>query len=76
MMNTNHRGTEDTEVRGLGEDMNALTGEVIGAAIEVHRVLGPGFLEEVYKEALVVEFMIRGIHHEVEKSISLTYKSQ
>ena len=74
MIKTNHRGTEDTEVRGLGEDMNALTGEVIGAAIEVHRVLGPGFLEEVYKEALVVEFMIRGIHHEVEKSISLIYK--
>ncbi|AFZ56939.1 GxxExxY protein [Anabaena cylindrica FACHB-243] len=73
-MNTNHRGTEDTEVRDLGQDMNELTGEVIGAAIEVHRVLGPGFLEEVYKEALVVEFMIRGIHHEIEKSISLTYK--
>jgi GxxExxY protein len=54
--------------------MNELTGEVIGAAIEVHRVLGSGFLEEVYKEALVVEFMIRGIHHEVEKSISLRYK--
>ena len=58
----------------MGEDINELTGEVIGAAIEVHRVLGPRFLEEVYKEALVVEFMIRGIHHEVEKSISLTYK--
>jgi len=74
VMNTNRRGAEDAEGRELGEEMSWLTGEVIGAAIEVHRVLGPGFLEEVYKEALVVEFMIRGIHHEVEKSISLIYK--
>ncbi len=74
VIKTNHRGTEDTEIRGLEEDMNELTGQVIGAAIEVHRVLGPGFLEEVYKEALIIEFMARGIHHEVEKSISLTYK--
>ncbi|MFO5441855.1 MAG: GxxExxY protein [Dolichospermum sp.] len=54
--------------------MNALTGEVIGAAIEVHRVLGPGFLEEVYKEALVVEFMIRCKPQDVDKAIRVTYK--
>ncbi|MEA5576340.1 GxxExxY protein [Anabaena sp. UHCC 0451] len=73
-MNTNRRDAEDAERRELGEEMSQLTGEVIAAAIEVHRVLGPGFVEEVYKEALVVEFMARGIHHQVEKSVSVTYK--
>jgi GxxExxY protein len=73
-MRTNRRGAENAEGRELGEEMSNLTGGVIGAAIEVHRVLGPGFLEEVYKEALVIEFMRRGIHHEVEKSVSVTYK--
>jgi len=34
---------------------NELTGEVIGAAIEVHRLLGAGFLEAVYEEALAIE---------------------
>ncbi|MEH1812724.1 MAG: GxxExxY protein [Nostoc sp.] len=73
-METNRRGAENTEGRELGEDMNRLTGEVIGAAIEVHRVLGPGFLEEVYKEALIIEFFRCGIPHVVEKSVTVNYK--
>ena len=54
--------------------MYELTGKVIGAAIEVHRVLGPGFLEEVYKEALIIEFFRCGIPHLVEKSVTVNYK--
>ncbi|MBW4556136.1 MAG: GxxExxY protein [Trichormus sp. ATA11-4-KO1] len=73
-METNHRGTEDTEGRDLREEMNQLTGEVIGAAIEVHRILGPGFLEEVYQEALIIEFFRRGIPHECEKWVTVNYK--
>ena len=46
VMKTNRRGAEDAERRELGEDMSWLTGEVIGAAIEVHRVLVLGFWRE------------------------------
>ena len=47
---------------------------VIGAAIEVHRHLGPGFLESVYEEALMVELGLRGIPFERQKSIPVSYK--
>ena len=40
---------------------DALARQVIGAAIEVHRHLGPGFLESVYEEALAVELRLRSI---------------
>ncbi|MEH2056956.1 MAG: GxxExxY protein [Nostoc sp.] len=73
-METNRRGAENAEGREVGEEMNQLTGEVIGAAIEVHRVLDPGFLEEVYKEALIIEFFRCGIPHVVEKGVTVNYK--
>jgi GxxExxY protein len=41
-----------------------LTERIIGAAIEVHRVLGPGLLESVYEEALCVELFLRDIPFE------------
>ena len=53
-----------------------LTERVIGAAIEVHRALGPGFLESIYKEALAVEFDHAGIHYQRQKSIPLQYRSK
>ena len=48
---------------------------VIGAAIEVHRRLGPGFLESVYEEALCVEMEDRRIPFERQKEIGLLYKT-
>ena len=47
---------------------------VIGAAIEVHRVLGPGYLESVYEEALAVELKLRNIPFERQKSMAVDYK--
>jgi GxxExxY protein len=54
--------------------LNKITGEVIGAAIEVHKQLGPGLLESAYKECLCKELALRGISFERERPIRLEYK--
>ena len=59
-----------------GKNVDALTHAVIGAAIEVHRHLGPGFLESVYEEALCVETADRQIPFERQKEVSLLYKDR
>src|SRR4029450_12815143 len=50
-----------------------LTEVIIGAAIDVHRKLGPGFLESVYENALVIELRRRGLDVEQQKAISIEY---
>ena len=55
-------------------DINDLTGEVIGAAIEVHRILGPGLLESIYEECLCIEFDKRKIPYQRQKEIPIEYK--
>jgi GxxExxY protein len=52
-----------------------LTEQIIAAAIEVHRILGPGLLESIYEEALCHELDLRGIPHERQKEISVMYKN-
>jgi GxxExxY protein len=54
--------------------MDTLERAVIGAAIEVHRMLGPGYLESVYEEGLAMELALRGISFERQKMISINYK--
>ena len=54
--------------------MNRITSTVIGAAIQVHRVIGPGLLESVYQACLCYELQQAGLRFEVEKSLPLTYR--
>ena len=51
-----------------------LTEQIISAAIEVHRVLGPGLLESIYEEAMCHELALRGIPFERQKDIDVLYK--
>jgi GxxExxY protein len=53
-----------------------LTKEIIGAAMEVHRHLGSGFLESVYEEAMAVELQIRKIVYERQKTLDVFYKER
>ncbi|HEX7700499.1 MAG TPA: GxxExxY protein [Kofleriaceae bacterium] len=66
------KGTERTEP-SVHADRCAYA--VIGAAIEVHRTLGPGFLEKTYEDALVVELGLRRINYRRQVPINVQYKS-
>ncbi len=55
---------------------NELSGEIISAAIEVHRILGPGLLEFLYEEALVLELELRKINISRQVEVPVEYKGQ
>ncbi|MCS6885431.1 MAG: GxxExxY protein [Blastocatellia bacterium] len=55
-------------------ELNGLTEQIIGAAIEVHRALGPGLLESAYEACLCYELQKRGLHAESQKPLPLVYK--
>ena len=57
-------------------DLNRITNLVIGAAIEVHRILGPGYLESVYQKAMEIELRRRGIPFVAQQSVNLQYKGE
>lgn len=58
----------------LSPEINALTEKIIGAAIEVHRQLGPGLLESTYETCLAYELEQLGLHVEQQKILPLVYK--
>ena len=58
------------------ENRDSLTEKVIGCAIEVHRILGPGLLESAYQRCLVFELQKQGLHVEVEVPIPIEYKGE
>jgi GxxExxY protein len=64
--------TEPTELTESRPD--SLTGNIIGAAIEVHRTLGPGLLESAYEACLIYELRLRKLKVEHQKSMPVFYK--
>lgn len=66
-----HGDTEGTEMRLIAEE---ITDKIIGAAIEVHRVLGPGLLESAYEECLCHELKLRGLAFQRQVQLPVRYK--
>lgn len=64
---------EATEPEKRKHQFEELSRKIIGAAIEVHRALGPGFLENIYEKALRVDFTEHGLHFECQKEIKIEY---
>jgi len=58
------------------EERDPLTAEVIGAAIEVHREMGPGLLESVYQKCMEWELRLRGLKCQAQVRLPLVYKGQ
>ncbi len=56
------------------DQLNAITEQIIGAAMEVHRALGPGLLESAYEACLVFELRERGLRVEQQKPLRIRYK--
>ena len=58
----------------IAPEVEHVATQVIGAAIEVHRELGPGFLERIYQEALCLELDARGLKFERERAVIVRYR--
>ena len=58
------------------EAIDDLTGSIIEAIIQVHRVLGPGFLEAIYQRALVIELKKRGLRIATEVDVPIRYDGE
>jgi GxxExxY protein len=59
---------------GLPRELDEASNRIIGAAIEVHRHLGPGLLESIYERALVHELRLRGMSVQQQVAVSVMYK--
>ena len=66
--------TEIDQGVAIERQENDISGKIIGAAIEVHRKLGPGLLESAYEECLCCEMALRGIKFERQVPLPLNYK--
>jgi GxxExxY protein len=63
-----HGDTEGTEA------LEVVSGQIIGAAVEVHRAFGPGLLESSYQACMSHELALRGLRHVQQKELPLRYK--
>jgi GxxExxY protein len=60
----------------LGVKSEAVTREIIGAGMEVHRTLGPGYLESIYQRAMIRELGGRGLPIRTEMAVDILYKGE
>lgn len=58
----------------MHRELNKVTEKILGAAIAVHRELGPGLLESAYEACLAYELVERGLHVEKQKALPITYR--
>ena len=70
----NRQAAEDAKRSEPDPELDELARIVVDAAFEVHRILGPGYLESVYEEALAVELVMRRVAFERQVPIALEYK--
>jgi GxxExxY protein len=64
----------DDEIGGM--ESEPLTGAIIGACIEVHRLLGPGLNESIYSNALCQELELRGVAYRRQVEVAVMYKGK
>src|SRR5436309_1504499 len=72
----NRQDAKVATMREPAKELDDVAHAVIGAAIEVHRTLGAGFLESVYEEALCVELQLRGNPFQRQVPVGVEYKGQ
>ncbi len=65
---------KESAVHPLYSQSSAMTSDVIGAAIDVHRDKGPGLLESIYEWCLTMELELRGHHVQTQKKVTVRYK--
>ena len=58
------------------DSLNAITSQIIKAAIEVHKALGPGLLESVYERCMLIELRSSGLHVQSQVPVKVAYKGQ
>jgi GxxExxY protein len=61
-------------MKGKPKEFSALSNRIIGCAIEVHRILGPGLLESTYQQCLAHELSRNGINFKIEQPLPVDYK--
>ena len=67
--------TDETQIKAVKDySLHPITEQLIGAAFEVHNILGYGFLERVYQRAMQVELQSRGVKVELEPKIRVQFK--
>ncbi len=68
--------TQMTQIQGAEMEKDPRTFAIIGAALDVHKILGPGFLEAVYNEALAREMTKRAVRFRSEVELPVFYKGE